>query len=177
MGDYHDVRFLSRIFALIIVFFKLLGQKQYGQALKSYLEAGAVATYFFSEPVPKEVFDDTVRDILNQNHSMSASAKFVSRSSSLNLKELEVFLELETTFILQNSYPKNSLTINFETRWYNKLYSFIYNDNDKIHDLIRLYFRFRYTSEWLNAAVISIAICRYIVFSIYPWWSKIKYIS
>lgn len=36
------------------------GQKQYGQALKSYLEAGAVATYFFSEPVPKEVFDDTV---------------------------------------------------------------------------------------------------------------------
>ena len=33
---------------------------QFAQALKYYLEAGVVATDFFSEPVPKTIYDDTV---------------------------------------------------------------------------------------------------------------------
>ncbi len=43
------------------MFLLLSAHNQYSQALKYYLQAGVVSTDFFSEPITKNVYDETVR--------------------------------------------------------------------------------------------------------------------
>ena len=85
-----DHKLKNDVYIVRLFFLYSLGSGNYSSAMRCYLEAGAISSFFFNSPVPSTVWDDQVETCGDELYSPVSQR--VSKSS-------EEFITGDLTFI------------------------------------------------------------------------------